>query len=31
MGKILDTIMGSIEEKKEWRAMETRAKALPHD
>ena len=31
MGKVIDTILGGLEEKKEWRAMETRAKALPHD
>jgi DNA-binding ferritin-like protein (Dps family) len=31
MGKILDTIVGSVEDKKEWRAIEKRAKALPHD
>jgi len=31
MSKILDTIIGSIEDKKEWRAIERRAKALPHD
>jgi DNA-binding ferritin-like protein (Dps family) len=31
MSKILDTIIGSVEEKKEWRAIEKRSKALPHD
>lgn len=31
MGKILDTIVRSIEDKKEWNAMEKRAKALPKD
>jgi DNA-binding ferritin-like protein (Dps family) len=31
MGKIIDTIIGSVEEKKEWKAIEKRAKALPHD
>lgn len=31
MSKILDTIIGSVEDKKEWRAIEKRAKALPHD
>lgn len=31
MNKILDTIIGSVEEKKEWWAMEARAKKLPHD
>ena len=31
MGKILDTIIGSIEDKKEWKAIEKRAKALPRD
>jgi DNA-binding ferritin-like protein (Dps family) len=31
MGKILNTIIGSVEDKKEWRAIEKRAKALPHD
>jgi DNA-binding ferritin-like protein (Dps family) len=31
MGKILDTIIGSVEDKKEWRTIEKRAKALPHD
>lgn len=31
MGKILDTIIGSIEDKKEWRAIEKRAKSLPND
>ena len=31
MNKILDTIIGSIEDKKEWRSIEARSKALPHD
>lgn len=31
MSKIIDTIIGSVAEKKEWRAIEKRAKALPHD
>jgi DNA-binding ferritin-like protein (Dps family) len=31
MGKILDTIIGSIDDKKEWNAIEKRAKALPND
>ena len=31
MSKIIDTIIGSVEGKKEWRAIEKRAKALPHD
>jgi len=31
MSKILDVIIGSIEDKKEWNAMEKRAKALPSD
>jgi len=31
MSKILDTIIGNIAEKKEWRAIEKRAKALPED
>ena len=31
MSKIIDTIIGSVEDKKEWRAIEKRAKALPHD
>jgi DNA-binding ferritin-like protein (Dps family) len=31
MSKIIDTIIGSIEDKKEWRAIEARAKALPRD
>jgi DNA-binding ferritin-like protein (Dps family) len=31
MGKIIDTIVGSVEDKKEWRAIEKRAKALPQD
>jgi len=31
MSKIIDTIIGSVEEKKEWRAIEKRAKGLPHD
>jgi len=31
MSKIFDTIIGSVEEKREWRAIEKRAKALPHD
>jgi DNA-binding ferritin-like protein (Dps family) len=31
MSKILDKIIGDIDDKKEWRAMEKRAKALPHD
>ena len=31
MSKILDTIIGSIEDKKQWRAMVKRSKALPHD
>jgi len=31
MSKFLDIIIGSIEEKKEWRAMEARAKLLPRD
>lgn len=29
MNKFLDTIIGSIDEKKEWRRTEARAKALP--
>jgi DNA-binding ferritin-like protein (Dps family) len=31
MSKILDTIIGSIDDKKEWRVMVKRSKALPHD
>jgi DNA-binding ferritin-like protein (Dps family) len=31
MNKILDSIIGNIEEKKEWRTMVKRSKALPHD
>jgi DNA-binding ferritin-like protein (Dps family) len=31
MSKILDPIIGSIDDKKEWRAMVKRSKALPHD
>lgn len=31
MNKIIDTIIGSIEDKKEWKAMIKRSKALPHD
>jgi DNA-binding ferritin-like protein (Dps family) len=29
MSKVLNTIIGSLDEKKEWREMERRAKALP--
>jgi DNA-binding ferritin-like protein (Dps family) len=29
MNKFLDTILGSLDEKKEWRRTEARAKALP--
>jgi DNA-binding ferritin-like protein (Dps family) len=31
MSKIIDTIIGNVEDKKEWRSIEKRAKALPHD
>ncbi len=31
MSKIIDTIIGSVEDKKQWRAIEKRAKSLPHD
>lgn len=31
MNKIIETIIGGIEDKKDWRAMEARAKALPAD
>ena len=31
MSKILDTIIGNIDDKKEWMALEKRAKALPRD
>jgi len=31
MSKFIDLIVGSVEEKKEWRAMEARAKALPKE
>ena len=31
MNKILDTIIGSLEEKREWRSMVKRSKALPND
>ena len=31
MGKIIDTIIGSLEEKKEYRENEARAKALPRE
>ncbi len=31
MNNFLDTIIGGIEDKKEWRAMKARAKALPEE
>ncbi len=31
MGKILDTVIGSLEEKREYRENEARAKALPDE
>lgn len=31
MSKIIDMIVGDIRDKKEWRAMESRAKKLPND
>ena len=31
MSKFLDMVVGSIEDKKEWKSIEAHAKALPHD
>jgi len=31
MSKMLDIIIGTIEDKKEWKSIEKRAKALPRD
>lgn len=31
MNKFINTILGSIDGKKEWKSMELRAKALPND
>lgn len=31
MSKIIDTIVGSLDDKKEWRSIEKRAKALPRE
>lgn len=31
MSKIIDTIIGNIDQKKEWRAIEKRAKKLPKE